>query len=527
MTRPSAIGSSTARDRLAGALDRLSRGFQRRIAIDLRGLAALRIALGALLILDLLLRARDLSTFYTDDGVLPLEALFADYSSVYSLHALSGEAWVQALLFLVAGVFALALLVGYRTRIATIVSWLLLLSLHVRNPMILHGGDVLLRMLLFWSIFLPLGERWSIDARRLDRDRTTVASIGTMALLAQVVLMYVVNAVHKTRGDLWMEGEAVVHTFQADQYTYLLGPVLADHHALLGLFGYAWMGLLLLAPLLVVLTGVRRTVFTTLFVGMHLGMFVTIRIDVFPLIVVAALLAFYPPVFWDGAIGLATRVGIADRLRVGLERLQRTAPTLPASPLSSAARAALPSVPNRDWIRATGRTAFQTVVPWFFLVLVVLSNAQAVDYAEVPDPAEEVLETVEADQDWQLFAPEPVTQTRWLVVPGQLADGTEIDLRDGTDVSLDRPPNVDQRFDTSRERKYLASMRSTSNENHRSYYASYLCERWNADHDGDEELESLTIYGMTDTADLDDEEPDVSRYTLLEYDCSGAFVQNE
>lgn len=497
------------------------------MAIDLRALAALRIALGALLLLDLLLRSRDLVMFYTDDGVLPREALFADYSSVYSLHALSGDARVQGLLFLVAGLFAVALVLGYRTRIATLVSWLLLLSLHIRNPMVLHGGDTLLRMLLFWGLFLPLGERWSVDARRIDSERTTVASVATMALLLQVLLMYVTNAIHKTRGDLWMEGEAIVHIFQADQYTYLLGTVLAEHHTLLRVFGHVWMGLLLLAPLLVLLTGVRRAAFATLFVGMHLGMFVTIRIDIFPLLVVAGLIAFYPPVVWDGATALATRVGVAGPLRHGLDRLQRGVPTLPVSPLADAIRAAVPSSPSVDAIRAKGRTAFGTIVPWLFLVLVVLSNAQAVDYTEVPDPAEDVLDAVQADQNWRLFAPNPITQTRWLVASGQLADGSTVDLRDGTAVSWDRPPNVDQRFDTSRERKYLATMRYASNENHRSYYANYLCGRWNDDPAGDERLESVTLHGLTDRAGPYDDEPDVARYTLLEYDCAGEFIQNE
>jgi hypothetical protein len=43
-----------------------------------------------------------------------------------------------------------------------------------------------------------------------------------------------------------------------------------------------------------------------------------------------------------------------------------------------------------------------TVVPCVFLVLMVLSSAQAVGYADTPDPAEEVLEGVEMDQHWRI-----------------------------------------------------------------------------------------------------------------------------
>ncbi|WP_339105575.1 HTTM domain-containing protein [Haloterrigena salinisoli] len=513
---------NAVRERLSNGLDRFSLGLQRRLEIDLRALAAFRIALGALLLADLLLRSRQLVTFYTDDGVLPREALFADYSPVYTLHALSGEAWVQALLFLVAGAFALAVTVGYRTRTATVVSWLLLLSLHARNPMVLNGGDVLLRMLCFWGTFLPLGERWSIDARRIDRERSTVASVATMALLLQILLMYVTNAVHKTRSDVWTDGEALVHIFQADHLTILLGNVLADQFELLRAFTHVWMALILLSPLLVLLTGYRRAVFATLFVGMHLGMLVTLRIDLFPLIVVAGLLVFYPPVVWDGATALAARIGVADDCRRGLAGLQRLVPTLPVPTLPVAVAGAAPSLSS---LRARSRVAFGTVLPWLVLVLVVLSNAEAVDYTEVPDPGEQVLDTVEAEQSWRMFAPEPTSTAKWLVVPGELADGTTVDARDGTAVDWDRPPNAADTYETSRDRKYVINMRYAGNENHRSYYANYLCDRWSRTHET--ELESLTLYGLTDKARPSDDEPDVARYELLEYDCSGEFVQNE
>jgi hypothetical protein len=43
-------------------------------------------------------------------------------------------------------------------------SFLMLVSVHGRNPTLMQGGDHLMRAMLFWSIFLPLGARWSFDA---------------------------------------------------------------------------------------------------------------------------------------------------------------------------------------------------------------------------------------------------------------------------------------------------------------------------------------------------------------------------
>ncbi|MFC6794109.1 hypothetical protein ACFQFH_06800 [Halobaculum halobium] len=131
----------------------------RRLSVDRRALVALRAALGALLLADLLLRARSLAFFYTDTGALPRSALVARYplTANLSIHAVFGEVWWVALLFVAAGVAALALLFGYRTKAAAICSLLLLVSLHARNPLVLNGGDSLLRRTLLWSLFLPLG----------------------------------------------------------------------------------------------------------------------------------------------------------------------------------------------------------------------------------------------------------------------------------------------------------------------------------------------------------------------------------
>ena len=121
----------------------------RLFSIDLRSLAVFRMALGGLLLADLYTRAQDLSAHYTDWGVLPRDVLFPYFADPvpFSLHLVTGSSFGQAIIFLIAGVFALALLVGFRTPMVTVASWLLLLSVQARNPRVLHDSDVLLRLL--------------------------------------------------------------------------------------------------------------------------------------------------------------------------------------------------------------------------------------------------------------------------------------------------------------------------------------------------------------------------------------------
>jgi hypothetical protein len=74
----------------------------------------------------------------------------------WSLYFLSeGRAFVVALMWVHAA-FAAMLLVGYQSRVASIGSWVMLLSIQNRNTTILDGGDFLLMNLLFWgTFFLP------------------------------------------------------------------------------------------------------------------------------------------------------------------------------------------------------------------------------------------------------------------------------------------------------------------------------------------------------------------------------------
>lgn len=262
----------------------------RRLFVDRRALVALRVALGSLLLADLLLRARSLAFFYTDAGALPRSVLFTRYpiTATLSVHAWFGDLWWGALLFVAAGIAALALALGYRTKVAAICSLILLVSLHARNPLVLNGGDSLLRRTLLWSLFLPLGSGLVLD------DQTRSRHPAAVALLIQPVVLYLVNAVIKLRGDAWSSGRAVQMVFSIDSLTVFLGEELAAYPGLLAGLGTAWVVLLCCSPLLVLTTGPRRTAVVAAFAAAHTGMAVTLGIGLFPLVSLAALLPYLP-----------------------------------------------------------------------------------------------------------------------------------------------------------------------------------------------------------------------------------------
>jgi len=475
---------------------RLVAGLRNRLRIDARALAAFRIALGALLVADLAGRSRDLVAFYTDRGVLPRSAHVATADPAHpSLHLLSGEAWVQAGLFLVAGVLAIAFLVGYRTRIATVGSWLLLVSLHNRLPDVLNGGDVLLRLLVFWAMFLPLGARWAVDATHRDTSRSDVLSVAGVALLAQVVIVYLTNGAMKLNGDVWLSGDGLEYVFSLGQFIVGLGDVLAGYAGLLWPLDYLWLAMITLSVLLVLLPGYWRVGFVSLFVAAHVGMFLTMQLGLFPFVSIASLLPFLPPVFWDD---LASRFG-GRRPVAALRRTRdRLAAILP--------RVTVTDVPAS---LARARAVALTVVPLIFLVLVVLWNLQFLGYDEfvgtdvAPDEAEWVMHLTRTDQYWNMFAPDPLSTDGWLVAPGVLQNGSRVDTFHGGAPTWDRPPDVSATYPNARWRKYAANLyRHTAD---RQSFARYLCDRWDRHHDG--RLRNVSVTYVAQPTRLDEPEP--------------------
>src|SRR5690606_39066512 len=146
------------------------------------------IGLGSLILLDVVLRLRDVTAFYSDDGIIPrsLVSIGLAYPSQWSFHFMNGTTTFQWLLFFITGSAATMLACGYRTRLATVICWLMLVSLHTRHPIILNAGDKYLEVLTFWGIFLPLGVHWSADSRTSDQFRCTYSlSLATLALHLQ------------------------------------------------------------------------------------------------------------------------------------------------------------------------------------------------------------------------------------------------------------------------------------------------------------------------------------------------------
>lgn len=476
-----------------------SAALPRRFGIDRRALAALRIALGIVIVCDLAMRSRDLEAFYTDAGVLPTERLAETFPALasVSIHARFGSTTVQAILFAVSGLAAVSLLAGYRTTLATACSWILLASLYARNPYVVNGGDTILVTALVLCLCCPLADRWSVDAVRTDRepDRTRVRTLASTSLLGLVVLIYASNALLRFRSEWWRGGDAVRLVFELDQYTVLLGPTLAQFEWLLVGINYGWMGLLAISPLLALLTGPRRAALVAAYGCVHLGMLATLRLGTFPLVMVALLLPFLPASVWDrvervAADPLASRFGrvtSALQARSGGSR-EGHVPwnQLPIGPVTS---------PGDERWRRRIRAL---VVSLVFLAATGWQAAVVAD-ADFTIGGDDGLDPTE--HGWAMFAPNPPEADGWYVVPGALDSGERVDAFHGGTVDWDRPPDTAGTYPTALWHRYLTDLRSEPRSVQREFGA-YICRRAPERVDGS--LDELEAYYVRESIALDE-----------------------
>lgn len=497
-------------------LEPVYRRIRSRFEVDTRALAAVRISFGLILLADLFLRWGNIERFYTNDGAYPIEAYETTYSQFtgLSIHALSGDLWFQQLLFVIAGLFALAFVLGYRTRLVGFVSLALLISLQARNPALLNGGDKLLRVLLFLALLTPLGERWSIDALRRGSARASVVSFATAALLIQPLMVFSQNAVLKHQGNTWYEGEALQIALSNDVMTVFLGNHLASYPTLLEVLNWAWVGLLAGSVLFLLVTNGRlRVAFALVYMGAFAGMFLTMSVGLFPFVLTTALLPFLTPSFWN-ALRRLVPAGLLDRLP-SASRLQ----PLVGQPIEQRAFDALDRrgyESKTSFVRAYCGSLLTVISVLALLSILVYGTTYVTDY-DLPDELESSVD----QQSWGLYAPNPTEGYSWYAVEAELESGAEIDAFGDGNVTADRPPDASKKYDTFRDRKFMQTVWSSGNGDTNGIiavdYAEWACSQATETH-GDS-VESVTVHRFYQPSPIDGEYEETGRFTVIEQTC--------
>lgn len=492
--------------------------------LDLRALGLLRIGMGLLILVDLAIRGADLEAHYSNSGVLPLSVLFAhNWGDYYlSVHTISGLWQVQLLLFIIAAVFAVMLMFGYRTRLATIVSWFLLLSLQNRNPMILQGGDDLFRMMLFWGMFLPWGCRYSIDNIRnpsaVPADNRYCGTAG-VAYMLQVGFVYFFSAMLKTSAEWHSEGTALYYALSLDQMVLPVGELIYPYPGLLKALTVSvwWLEIFVMFLFFIpIFPTYFRAFAVLLIISLHVGISATLYVGLFFIIGIITTFGLFPPAWMDWferktASARKFFHRLFSILRYRWRRWVQLDVALRFRPLKGQAG-----------------TVLREFAVVFFLLFVTCWNLQNVDIVNgVTKSVNWAGLTLRTDQNWGMFAPGVFKDDGWYILEGTTKDGNKIDLnRKGEPVTYEKPENVVSLFSSDRWRKFSENYLFISNGYLRPYYADMVLREWN-ESNPDKKIVKLEVIYMKEVTAPDYKPVTPSREVLAVRELSEEMLAEE
>ena len=458
--------------------------------LDLRALALMRIGIACVLMWDLVIRVSDLEAFYTDAGLAPLEMIFhSSWNKFYvSLHTISGLWIVQLSLFVLAFFCACLLFIGYRTRLFTILSWFLLLSLHNRNTLILQGGDDLLRLVLFWAMFIPWGAKYSCDSllERKHAFNPQILTVATCAYLLQVCYIYTGSALIK--GPEWhTHFSALYYAYSLDQIAYPFSKLIYYYPELLKKLTFLVFYFELFVPILFFIP-FRHSFFRTLgvlsIICFHAFNSLSLLIGLFPAIGIATILGLLPSPVMDRW----------DRLTVNLKKKIKLSFTTYAGWLQLLIRWR-PSYELKNEMLKNLRSALLV----FLIVFVFDWNFSNLAFVKsrLSDKLRFIGYGLRLDQSWGMFAPGVFKDDGWYILEGRSdKKKNTIDLlQNGQPVTYQKPKYIVQMFKNDRWRKYSENLIFSNNDFMRPYFCNYRMRLWN-EKNPDKKIDELSVIFM-------------------------------
>jgi len=441
--------------------------FRQIFSLDVRSLAAFRMAMGIVVASDALLRSRDASLMLAPDGIFPLE-LVRDYLAdpcAWSLATVADSPWLGPAMLCVEAAAGILLAAGCATRFATVVSWVAVVSIMRRTSPATNAGDEWLACLLFWSMFLPLASCWSWDARRGSR-RGQVCSAATAALLLQIAVVYLAAGLAKWN-DSWLSGTAFRFAVSVHDHGTPLGEWLLGQDWLARPFSWGVLSLELLGPVLLIVWPAPRirVSLVILFMLFHLATCVTMTVGLFGYIGMAAWLALVPTAAWDRlmARGKGDRLVSADAFGLQSGGLQSWTGIVTCTVAGVLALVSL----------------VHDITPW--------------RRGPLPWPLRSLISIPCLHQEWNMFG-EVRPQEQWVSARAELADGSVVDLlRGGRPLEMERPAGGFSSLPHHRWHKLFWDLPKPRQRIFAPAIAAALARHWNARHPPDRAVLSLEI----------------------------------
>ncbi|MCD2187019.1 HTTM domain-containing protein [Actinomycetospora soli] len=264
-------------------------------------LALLRIVFGLVVFVWLLSLAPDLLTFFGPSGLMPSPPPLGPGAWTL-LFLLDSSAAILAL-WAIAVVASVATVLGFQTRLATLLVFVAVVSFERRNNMIFNGGDGLLRVLAFLLVLAPAGAALSWDRWRSSPDRfwqSPLHAPWAMRLIQiHVSVIYLSTVWAKLQGRLWGDGLATSFALRIGDVQRIATPAfLTDSAVASNIMTFGALGTEFAIGVLVWNRWARPWVLG-LGVLLHLSIEISMVVGFFSTLMVTTYLSFLSPAWAD------------------------------------------------------------------------------------------------------------------------------------------------------------------------------------------------------------------------------------
>jgi hypothetical protein len=257
--------------------------------------ALLRIALGGMGLLSLA-GLTPIGMFWPLDGLSPLSADGVGPRAWLMAHGLSAIAGWAVFGGLVA-VFV-AITIGFRSDAAVLAGFIGLVAQDHWNHLPLSSAHQVMIVLLFCLMWAETGRVWSVDAYRAgsaaEGGAAGVPAWPLMLMRCQIAIVYGSTGLWKLAYPVWRDGTAVHWALSLNTFHRMPWPVPPGAAPFVAMLTWSTVLFELSFPVLVLF---RRTRPLALAGGiaLHLGLFATLELGPFSLIMIASYLAFLDP----------------------------------------------------------------------------------------------------------------------------------------------------------------------------------------------------------------------------------------
>jgi hypothetical protein len=344
----------------------------------------------------------------------------------------------------------------------------------------------------------------------------------------QMCLMYWFTGQFKYNSD-WLGGDSMYYVFSFDAYGRPLGRFLLEFPWFCKLVTWGTLWLELFGPWLVMLPSpwlVRladspaskenlprwaahaigdigsflRPAIVLAFVGLHVGIELTMTVGLFSYVSIAGWLVFVPPWMWDAA----------ERRAAKWVSLPRSATHETAWPRSIATSRRILQVCGSGLHGFACVTILAYVVWWNIATL-----QKSGDFDKVlPKPLEKPAGLLLVGQKWSMFS-RPTKDDGWFVAQAHTRSGEKIDILRGGAVDPSKPDDVAGLFPNHRWRKFYRQLIADRYQSYRAAVAEHLGKMWNDRHDRQHHVVDVELLYFRERTKLDPADISVQRVQLV------------